>query len=255
MSRIALAATLIVLLTGCSPSTATSPALSSVPPSPPIASGSPASGATASAAPASSRLAGMGRRLEAGQYIYEDAFPHVTFELPQDWYLDEAMPRHFGIRPKDMAEEDTFIVWFDMHLASRDPSCPEQPRAGVGHAASDLEGSFHANPGVVSTRSVLAGVGGLPGHSFDVWLAPTWKGTCPFSDGHPTVPLFVDDDVDGEPAFWGVGGKERIRMYVLDDQHGSNVLITFDSASGTTVDAIEAAAMPVLKTFHFDIGS
>jgi hypothetical protein len=255
-----LATVLFLTLAGCSSSTpastattgASSPAVTGSL-SPAITESPPVGAAPSASLRIASRLAGIGRPMAAGTYVYEDAFPHVTFDVPNGWYLDETMPRHFGIRPKGMPADDSFIVWFDMHVASKDPSCPEEPSVGAGHAAADLATSFHVNSGIVATRSVVAGVGGLTGQVFDISLSPDWKGTCPFSDGHPTVPLFVDDNVEGEPAFWGVGGDERIRMIVLDDQHAGNVLITFDSASGSTVDAIEAAAKPVLDTFRFDV--
>lgn len=256
MQRILLAAAALIVLVGCSPAT------SSVAPASPVApsiavTGSPATDPEPSGPPTTAvrRLAGIGRTLDAGRYVYDQAFPHVTLDLPADWFLDQSMPRHFGIRPKDLPVEDTFDVWFDMHLASKDPSCPEEPEDGVGHAASDMASGIANHAGIVATRSARSNVGGLSGTRFDVGIAPSWKAPCPFSDGKPTVPLFVDDDIAGEPAFWGVGGPERIRFIVLDDQHGSNVLITLDSSSGTTLDAIEAAVSPVLQTFAFDVAS
>jgi hypothetical protein len=244
-------AALLIVVAGCSPAVATSPSAS-------IATTPPASASPAPSVQARSdatRLAGTARPLRAGRYLYEDAFPHVTFEVPKDWWLAETMPRHFGIRPMDVLAEDSINTWFDMRLASTDPTCPEEPQPGIGPEATNLAHAFKSTHGVVTMGSTTTRIGGLDGVVFDLGLDPTWTKACPFTDGVPSVPLFVDDGIDGEPAFWGVTGPERIRMIVLDDRHGSNVLITIDSATGKTLDALWAAAMPVLDTYRFDLGA
>ena len=42
---------------------------------------------------------------------------------------------------------------------------------------------------------------------------------------------------------------------ILDDGHGSNVIVMLDSTSGKTLDHLEATVRPVLDTFRFDLGS
>jgi hypothetical protein len=253
MPRCLSLAALLIVVAGCSPATSPSPS-----PSAPMATAMPASASPApsvEAATRASRLAGMARPLSAGRYVYEDAFPHVTFEVPTDWWLAETMPRHFGIRPMDVLAEDSINTWFDMRLASTDPTCPEEPQPSVGPGAMNMAHAFKSTHGVITMGSTPIKIGGLDGVAFDLGLDPTWTKACPFTNGVPSVPLFVDDGIDGEPAFWGVSGPERIRMIVLDDRHGSNVLITIDSATGKTLDALWAAAMPVLDTYRFDLGS
>ena len=92
-------------------------------------------------------------------------------------------------------------------------------------------------------------------HDIDVALAPSWKTDCPFNEGVASVPLFLDDNVDGEPAFWGVSGPEKLRLMVLDDRHSSNIVVMIDSTSGKTLDGLEATVRPVLDSFRFDLGS
>ena len=72
--------------------------------------------------------------------------------------------------------------------------------------------------------------------------------------GIPGVPLFLDDNVEGEPAFWGVSGPERLRLMILDDGHGSNVIVMLDSTSGKTLADLESTVKPVLDTFRFETG-
>jgi hypothetical protein len=212
---------------------------------------------TTSVAPSTAqptRLIGVAKRLDAGAYVYDFALPHVTLRVPASWYLSEAMPRHFGLHPDDVLVDESLRVWFDMRVASPDPACPEEPASGVGHSAADLVTAFRANPGVVATAPEPVSIGGLDGQVIDVGLAPSWKAACPFTNGAPSVPLFLDDNVPDEPAFWGITGPERLRLMVLDDRNGSNVVVMIDSTSGTTLDALEATAKPVLDTFRFAVG-
>ena len=214
----------------------------------------PPASSPAPSASAPTRLAGVAKRLDAGTYVYDQAQPNVTLEVPDHWYLSEAMPRHFGLHPEDVSVDESVRIWFDMRVASTDPACPEVPQAGVGHSAGDLVRAFTTNPGIAASAPKPFSVGGLDGQVLDVGLAPDWKQACPFTDNVPSVPLFVDDDVEGEPAFWGVSGHERLRLAVLDDRHGSNVMVTIDSTSGTTLDALEGTAKPILDTFRFAVG-
>ena len=244
---------LSLALAACSTSPSASTSITA-----PAAASQPQSAApTTSVAPSvvpPTRLTGVAKRLDAGTYVYDFALPHVTLQVPASWYLSEAMPRHFGLHPDDVLVDESVRVWFDMRIASTDPACPEEPASGVGHTAADLVTAFSTNPGVVATAPRPVSIGGLDGQVIDIGLAPSWKAACPFTDGAPSVPLFLDDNVADEPAFWGVTGPERLRLMVLDDRHSSNVVVMIDSTSGTTLDALEATAKPVLDTFRFAIG-
>lgn len=114
--------------------------------------------------------------------------------------------------------------------------------------------AFTTRAGLEATAPKPISIGGLDGAVFDVGVASGWTASCPFSDGVPSVTLFVDDNVADESAFWGVSGAERLRLMVLDDRHSSNVLIVLDSLSGTTLDVLDTTAKPVLETFRFLAG-
>jgi hypothetical protein len=127
-------------------------------------------------------------------------------------------------------------------------------RASIACSRS-RNGSFVMSiAGVVATTPRPVSIGGLDGQVIDVAVAPGWAVACPFTDGVPSVPLFLDDNVADEPAFWGVTGPERLRLMVLDDRHSSNVVVMIDSTSGTTLDALDTTARPVLDTFEFAVG-
>ena len=161
------------------------------------------------------------------------------------------------MRPAAFESSSSVSTWYDMRIAAKDAACTEQPEPGVGHTASDLVADFTTRPGIVATTPEPVSVGGLEGQSFDLALSPDWTATCPqFPELGAGVPLFIDDLpddllVNGNP-YWGVSGTERLRMIVLDDGHGSTVLITLTAPDAATFDRLVAVTMPVIDTFAFD---
>ncbi|MFL5686433.1 MAG: hypothetical protein ACJ77D_10310 [Chloroflexota bacterium] len=251
MTRILVCAALLLAVAACSPAAVNE---SSVPGASAVVAASAEGTASASTRRTPARLAGFAKLLEAGPYIFEDAMPHVTLDVPADWYLSETMPRHFGLHPGDVLENESLRIWFDMRVASKDSGCPETPQAGVGHLARDLVSDFTSDRRLSTTTPKPVSVGGLTGQVLDVGVAADWKRDCPFDKGKRAAPLFLDDNVDGEPAFWGVTGPEKLRLMVLDDGHSSNVVVMVDSTSGTTLDQLETAVKPVLDSFRFQTG-
>lgn len=215
---------------------------------PPTAS--PAS-PTSSARPA--REVGRAGVLAPGSYRYSQRAPAVTFTVPKDWVLTESMALHFGLRPVAFVADNSVRTWYDMRVASRDPSCPEAPDPEFGHTAADLLDAFVGRPGVVSTAPEPITLGGLEGHWIDVRVDEAWTEPCPFTEGMAATTLFTDDRVPDDPAFWGLGGyDERMRMIVLDSGAGNSVLVTIDAVDETTFDDLLAASMPVIETFEFE---
>ncbi len=252
MTRTLVCAALLLAVAGCSPA-AVSPAATSATSAAP--SQSTAAPPASASAVAPTRLAGYAKKLDAGTYVFDNATPPVRMELPAEWYLSEAMPRHFGLHPDDVLDAESLRVWYDMRVASGAHDCPEEPAVGTGHTALDLIEAFESDDRLVATTPERISIGGLQGNVISVGVAPGWKQDCPFMKGVPTVPLFLDDNVADEPAFWGVSGPERLRLMILDDGRGSNVIVMLDSTSGKTLDGLEATARPVLDTFRFETGA
>lgn len=252
MTRTVVCAALLSVVAACSPAPANVSSRAST--SPPAAV-SIAPSTSAWARESATRLAGYARKLDAGTYVFDNATPNVTMRVPAEWYLSEAMPRHFGLHPDDVLEAESVRVWYDMRVASGARDCPEEPALGPGHRALDLVQAYESDDRLVTTTPQRVSVGGLQGSVISVGVAPGWKQDCPFMKGVPSVPLFLDDNVADEPAFWGVSGPERLRLMILDDGRGSNVIVMLDSASGKTLDDLQSTAQPVLDTFRFDLGS
>ena len=252
MTRHLVCAALLLVVAACSP---VAPSASSAPSGSASAPASTAPSPSASTAVSATRLAGYAKKLDAGTYVFDNATPNVTMRVPAEWYLSEAMPRHFGLHPDNVLEAESLRVWYDMRVASGAQGCPEEPALGRGHRALDLVQAYESDDRLVVTTPRRIAVGGLHGSVINVGVAPGWKLDCPFMKGVPSVPLFVDDNVPDEPAFWGVSGPERLRLMILDDGQGSNVIVMLDSTKGKTLDQLQATTRPVLDTFRFETGS
>ena len=251
MTRSLVCAALLLVVAACSPAPTS---LSSPPSTRPSPAASAAPSTDASAADPATRLAGFAKKLDAGTYVFDNATPNVTMRVPAEWYLSEAMPRHFGLHPGNVLDAESVRVWYDMRVASGAQGCPEEAALGTGHRALDLIQAYESDDRLVTTTPQRISIGGLYGSVISVGVAPGWKRDCPFTKGIPGVPLFLDDNVEGEPAFWGVSGPERLRLMILDDGRGSNVIVMLDSTNGKTLDELEATVRPVLDTFRFETG-
>jgi len=251
MTRTLVCAALLMAVAACSPAPA-SP--SSAPSASVSAPASTAPSPSASPAESPTRLAGVAKKLDAGTYVFDNAAPNVTMRVPAEWYLSEAMPRHFGLHPDNVLDSESVRVWYDMRVASGARDCPEEAALGIGHRALDLIQAFTSDHRLIATTPQRTSIGGLDGSVISVGVAPDWKQDCPFMKGIPSVPLFLDDNVEGEPAFWGVSGPERLRLMILDDGHDSNVIVMLDSTSGKTLADLESTVKPVLDTFRFETG-
>jgi hypothetical protein len=267
MTRTLVWAALLMVVAACSPAPASPSSGPSGSASASASTSASAPASTSASAPASTlpspsasagvpatRLAGYAKKLDAGTYVFDNATPNVTMRVPSEWYLSEAMPRHFGLHRDNVVVDESLRVWYDMRVASGDLRCPEEPALGVGHRALDLIQAYERDDRLVVTTPKRISLGGLHGSVISVGIAPGWKHDCPFMKGVPSVPLFVDDNVPDEPAFWGVSGAERLRLMILDDGRGSNVIVMVDSTNGKTLDKLEATARPVLDTFRFETG-
>ena len=126
---------LLMAAAACSPAPA-SP--SSAPSASVSAPASTAPSPSASPAESPTRLAEVAKKLDAGTYVFDNATPNVTMRVPAEWYLSEAMPRHFGLHPDNVLDSESVRVWYDMRVASGARDCPEEAALGTGLRALDL---------------------------------------------------------------------------------------------------------------------
>jgi hypothetical protein len=162
-----------------------------------------------------------------------------------------ADPGIFTLDPDTGPSEDTVQVFFDMRRAAKDEACTEAPEPSVPPTVEALIADLAADPNLEVSQPSDVAVEGGAGQAIDIALAPGVTKTCPFAEGQPGVPLIVDQHA-GEGAFWGVGPDERIRLVALQSERGHNIVVTIDSAGGSSFDALAAATMPIVESFVFE---
>ncbi len=222
---------------------AASPTTSSTSAPTPAATSTPR--VTPTPAPTSAALG----QLPAGTFVTH-AFPYrATYTVPAGWENPADWDTGFVIRPTSATSDSGIDGWTGMAILSQADGCPDVNEPGRGHAAADFVDFLKTNPGLKTSKPTSISIGGLQGTMIDLAVAPTWTRTCPYSEGKPYVPLIKDNP--GPGVNWGIGGKERMRMIILDAGGGNVIGILVDSIDGATFDALVAQAMPVIESMTF----
>jgi hypothetical protein len=111
-------------------------------------------------------------------------------------------------------------------------------------------GWLRAQPSLVVTSPTAITIGGYAGRWVDASLAPTWKGTCPGSKDPASV--FLTKASGGADGWsWGILGKERQRLILLDLGGGDVLLIDIDSTDPAVFDDLVAQSMPIVQSLSF----
>ncbi|HJW22681.1 MAG TPA: hypothetical protein VJ506_09650 [Candidatus Limnocylindrales bacterium] len=196
-----------------------------------------------SGTPAPSRPA----TLPAGTYQSRAFQPQLTFTLPAGWWVAADSADFLQLAPVD-SDQLGIYLFRDPSAASQATACPLSPEPGVGGLSTDLSTWIRGRPGFVTSNPRLAQVGGLRGVELDVGIVDSWTASCPFANGAPTVPLFVD-----EPARlrWVVAGSERLRLSLLDVPGGGTVVVDIDAFDGSLWDDFVNRATPIVQGFRF----
>jgi hypothetical protein len=188
--------------------------------------------------------------LPAGDYTSAAFVPPITLTLPDGWRITGDTARYFAVQPatSDLAG---IHVFRSPSAASQDLDCPTTPAPGVGTTARDLVEWIRARPGLVVGDPASVIVGGFAGLEIDVGIVAGWTPSCPFANGVPTVPLFVDE---AEPGFrWVVSGSERLRLSVLDVPGQGTVVVDIDAFDGSLMDDLLVAATPIVRSIKFGL--
>jgi hypothetical protein len=95
-------------------------------------------------------------------------------------------------------------------------------------------------------------IGGHDGLVLDLARRATWTRTCPFSNGVPYVPLFSDLDPAEGGFDWGVGGDERLRVYLVDLGGGQLLWAALDAQDKATFQAMLPEASSIIESLRFE---
>lgn len=200
--------------------------------------------------------------LEEGTYTSQRFEPALTFTVPAGWNNPWDTRGVFHLwtpgwsdgweDPEDPGSPGLYADYRPGLYAdypglrlSRDPraveSCSNAVVAGAGTSALELATWVSDHPGIATDGPSPVEIGGLAGYQLDVSIAETWHKRC--------AGRFVSvEPLDGASLVEGVASKYATsRLILLDLPDGGSVLIDID---GTQVDA----AMPVVRSFAFDLG-
>jgi hypothetical protein len=184
----------------------------------------------------------------AGTYRSARFQPRLTYTVPDGWFTDD-QPTEYGFTVGSGQALDGIYLFRDPLAHSQAPDCPQTADHTIGTSPKDLTDWIAALPGLKATPPKAVTVGGLPGYTLDVRVAPSWKHACPYSDGEPIVPLIVDSG----PNYgldWNVGAT-GMRIWVLDAGAGGRIWIDVEAGDRLTFAEIVERATPVIESFEF----
>jgi hypothetical protein len=100
--------------------------------------------------------------------------------------------------------------------------CEERQDSTIGNKPADLTAWYEGHPGLATDHSQKVKVGGLSGLLVDVPLEHNYEGRCPWSEGHPVVPVLIGSGVSD--LFHVSLHELDVRLIILD-WNGANVTI------------------------------
>ena len=192
--------------------------------------------------------------LEPGEYRWTFSEPTIDFEIPSPgwtWsytgifrFVADQSPTFEGL---NLGEGIHFL--HDPSIATRD--CEDSSEPGVGRSVNDLVEWLETAPGLAVSEPTPVTVGGLEGTRLDIALAPTWKGTCFFSEGMPAVPLiFSGAELGG--YHWTIGyGTGAMRWFILDSDDGVIIVNIEDDPGGLSHDELLRTGSRIVDSLAF----
>jgi hypothetical protein len=200
-----------------------------------------------STAPATRNPASTPPGLPAGTHTSQAFQPQVTFTVPAGWAIMGDTERYFALQPAISDLVGIFLFRGPLP-AVQDPTCPSTAASGVGTTSIALGSWIRALPGLSVSAPRLAAVGGLDGVELDIEIEAGWKASCPYANGLPAVPLFVEPASDFR---WTVAGTERLRLALLDGPDGTTVVVDIDAFDGALMPDLLTAAAPIVRSMVF----
>lgn len=172
--------------------------------------------------------------------------PKVSFTAPAGYIPSSDEPQAFGVRTAAGSTPGGFLI-------VRDPAPSTQANACEGdldpaiktYTVDTISAAFAADKAFKVTTPTAVTIGPYTGKTFDIELAPTWTGTCPWSNGKPgALALTVQSGpTPTSPSFGMAAGDPTTRVYLLD-VGGKPIWIQTDKSAAADV-------LPVLQTLTF----
>ena len=173
--------------------------------------------------------------------------PALTYAIPSGWVNNIDLPRAYGL-----AADGGYIgLTTGPFVDFADPDCEGrgQAPAGVGTTVAEVVAALSGDPRLLAAPAQAVTIGDRTGQILDMQIAPSWTGTCAWSDGMPGVHITgITDDLSG-PGF-RLAGTERARFIFLDVGE-SVVSINIGVTNGTDFEAFAAEVMPIIESMRF----
>ena len=192
------------------------PTPSSIVTAPPSAAPSP----SGSSAATNCGNTGHGCPLPAGPVTSTVFTPKLSFTAPVGYIVFEDTPQTFRVLTAHAGSDNArFYVFRDPAPSTDSNGCEGDPNQAIGAFTVDsISSAFAADKRFQVTTPAPVTIGLYSGKTFDLQLASTWTGTCPWSNGKPGAMVLT---VQGGPTptspSYGIARDDpSLRVYLLD---------------------------------------
>lgn len=193
--------------------------------------------------------------LEAGTYQTSVFEPAIRYTVPSGWVNAEDLLGNFQLyREEDPQEGLVGGSYIGIFNDARIPDgCAEDGDPTIGNDPADLVAWYRSHDGLATSRPRRVTVGGLRGLLVDVPLRKDYRGTCPWSEGFPVVPVMIGSGVS---ALFHVSLHEiHVRLLVLRWK-SANVTIELTSVREQhSPQEWRRLVRPIITSLEFDTGS
>jgi hypothetical protein len=193
--------------------------------------------------------------------VWMPAYGNVRYTVPDGWANAEDFPDSLRIVPtSEFATEDqngpTLPIWPGIQLMSRahvpdkPADCSDQQDPAKNLSYAELVASIRALPALTVSNVAAVTIGGLPGTSLDLAVAPAWTGKCS-GLALPSYGYLASSGTGTGSSGIGILGTERVRLFLLDSGNGDTLAIQLEAVDPASFDAFVASATPIVQSFQF----
>jgi hypothetical protein len=180
----------------------------------------------------------------AGRVTSTVFVPKLSYTAPAGYTQFSDVEQAYGVATAP-GTPGGFFIFRDPAPSTDTNGCEGDPKPIGPLTIDSISSAFAADKRFQVTTPAPVTIGPYSGKTFDLQLASTWTGTCPWSNGKPgAMVLTVDTGITPTSPSYGIGqGDPSLRVYLLD-VGGTPVWIQVDKSAADQV-------LPVLETLTF----
>lgn len=191
--------------------------------------------------------------LEPGTYRTKVFQPGLRYTVPAGWVNAEDLPGNFWLYREDDPQPDGIEggSYIGIYNDIRAPQgCEEAWAEGVGNTPAELAAWYLEHPGLATSQPREVKVGGLDGLLVDVPLTEDWKGRCPWSRGHPVVPVLIGSGVSD--VHHTSVHETSLRLLLLNWQDANITIEITSHQDQHTKQQYLDMVQPIIESLRFD---